>query len=166
LVWDAQEALGNVSRAREAAAERLAVLDRAALHAPNAAVASTFDGARLETLVYLGRAEEAVAFLVRRERELPDDYNAPHRLAAAYQALGDHANALAAIDRAIAKAWGARKAKMLDKRADILVQLGRTADARASVEAEIAHLRSLPEGQKKPALESAAEKRLTTFEKP
>ncbi|HEX6764772.1 MAG TPA: hypothetical protein VF103_04825, partial [Polyangiaceae bacterium] len=166
LVWDAEEALGNVSRAREAAAERLAVLDQAALHAPNAAVASTFDGARMETLVYLGRANEAVEFLVRREQELPDDYNPPHRLASAYQALGDHANALAAIDRAIAKAWGARKAKMFDKRADILVKLGRTADARAAVEAELAHLRSLPEGQKKPALEAAAEKRLETLTEP
>ena len=49
---------------------------------------------------------------------------------------------------------------MLDKRADILVKLGRGADAKLALEAELAHLRSLPAGQKKPALEAAAQKRL------
>jgi tetratricopeptide (TPR) repeat protein len=160
MVWEAHEALGNRDGALAAARERIAVLDSAAKRAPSAAVASTFDGARMETLVFLERAREAVAFLSERERQLPNDYNAPHRLALAYQALGDHESALAAIDRAIAKAWGARKARMLDKRADILVKLGRTADARATLEAELGHLRSLPEGQKKPALEAAAQKRL------
>ena len=163
IVWDAHEALGRHEAALEAARERLAVLDAAAKRAPNPAVASTFDGARLETLVFLGRAREAAAFLAERERELPDDYNPPHRLAIAYDALGEGESALAAIDRAIAKAWGARKARMLDKRADILVKLGRTAEARATLEAELAHLRSLPSEQKKPALEAAAQKRLDTF---
>jgi tetratricopeptide (TPR) repeat protein len=160
IVWDAEESLGRHPAALAAARERLAVLDAAAKRAKSPAVASTFDGGRLETLVFLGRAREAAAFLAERERELPDDYNPPHRLAIAYEALGDGANALAAIDRAIAKAWGARKARMLDKRADILVKLGRKAEARATLEAELAHLRSLPSEQKKPALEAAAQKRL------
>jgi tetratricopeptide (TPR) repeat protein len=160
MVWEAHEALGNQEDALAAARERLAVLDAAAKRAPSAAVASTFDGARMETLVFLNRAHEAVVFLSEREKQLPTDYNAPHRLAAAYQALGDQESALAAIDRAIAKAWGARKARMLDKRADILMKLDRTAEARAAVEAQLFHLRSLPEGQKKPTLESAAQKRL------
>jgi tetratricopeptide (TPR) repeat protein len=163
MVGEAREALGNHDGALAAARERLTVLDAAAKRAPSAAVASTFDGARMETLVFLDRAREAVAFLSEREKQLPSDYNAPHRLASAYQALGDHESALAAIDRAIAKAWGPRKARMLDKRADILVKLGRAAEAKAAVEAELAHLRSLPEGQRKPALETAAQKRLEAF---
>jgi tetratricopeptide (TPR) repeat protein len=166
MVWAAEEALGNTDGAREAARERLIVLEAGARRAPNPAVASTFDGARMETLVYLGRAQEAVAFLTERERELPNDYNPPHRLASAYQALGDNANALAAIDRAIAKAWGARKARLFEKRADILVALGRNDDARATLEQALAHLGSLPDGQKKPALEAAIAKRLETLGKP
>jgi len=160
IVWAAEEALGNHAGAVETARERLALLDLAASKAPNPAVASTFDGARLETLVFLGRARDAVRFLAERERELKGDYNPPHRLAIAYQALGDNQNALRAIDRAIEKAWGARKARMLDKRVDILEKLGRRADALKTLEAELAHLYALPPGQRKPALERAAEKRL------
>jgi tetratricopeptide (TPR) repeat protein len=160
MVWAAEEALGNPNGAQEAARVRLGVLEAGARRAPNPAIASTYDGARMETLVYLGRAQEAVAFLTERERELPNDYNPPHRLAAAYQALGDNQSALAAIDRAIAKAWGARKARLFDKRVDILLALGRNAEAKATLEASLAHLRSLPAGQKKPALEAAATKRL------
>jgi hypothetical protein len=55
---------------------------------------------------------------------------------------------------------------MLDKRADILLALGRTAEARASLEAELSHLRSLPASQRKPALESAAERRLEKLPEP
>jgi tetratricopeptide (TPR) repeat protein len=160
IVWAAEEALGNRAGAVEAARERLGVLDAAARRAPDPAVASTFDGARLETLVFLERAREAAVFLAERERQLPDDYNPPHRLAIAYLALGEGENALAAIDRAIQKAWGARKARMLDKRADILEKLDRHAEVTATLEAELAHLRGLPAGQKKPALEKAVEERL------
>ncbi|HVR21365.1 MAG TPA: thioredoxin family protein [Polyangiaceae bacterium] len=166
IVWDADEALGHHDGALAAARERLDVLDAAAKRAPNAAVASTFDGARLETLVFLGRAPDAVRFLTERERELPDDYNPPHRLASAYQALGEHENALHAIDRAIAKAWGARKARMLDKRADILVELGRIGEARKTLESELSHLASLPAAQKKPELEAAARKHLEKLAAP
>lgn len=166
MVWAAEEALGSVDRAREAARQRLVILEAGARGAPSPTVASTFDGARMETLVFLGRAQEAVAFLTERERELPNDYNAPHRLASAYEALGDHANALAAIDRAIAKAWGARKARLFEKRADILVALGRNDDAKATLEQALAHLRALPNGQKKPALEATIAKRLETLGAP
>jgi tetratricopeptide (TPR) repeat protein len=166
IVWDAEEALGHHDGALAAARERLEVLDAAARRAPNAAVASTFDGARLETLVFLGRAPEAVRFLTERERELPDDYNPAHRLASAYQALGEHEKALLAIDRAIAKAWGARKARMLDKRADILVALGRNGEARKALESELSHLASLPATQKKPELEASARKRLEKLAAP
>jgi tetratricopeptide (TPR) repeat protein len=160
IVWDAEEGLGNREGALAAARERLAVLETAAKRAPNPQVSSTFDGGRLETLLFLDRARDAVAFLGERERELPNDYNPPHRLASAYQALGDHASALSAIDRAIAKAWGARKARMLDKRAEILAKLGRADDARGTLEAALSHLRSLPPGQNKPELEAALQKRV------
>jgi hypothetical protein len=49
---------------------------------------------------------------------------------------------------------------MLDKRADILEKLDRHAEVTATLEAELAHLRGLPAGQKKPALEKAVEERL------
>ena len=44
-------------------------------------MAQTFDYARANAYVALGRADEAVAMLTRRERELPDSYEPPARLA-------------------------------------------------------------------------------------
>ena len=47
------------------------------------------------------------------ERDLPDDYNPPARLATAYKAMRRWDEALAASDRALAKAYGPRKLGML-----------------------------------------------------
>lgn len=160
LLWDVRLRLGDPKGAEDAAKERLRVLEDATTKWKEPAVATLFDGARLETLLFLGRARDAVTFLEAREAELPGDYNVPHRLARALLEDGRPADALAATDRALATAYGPRKGLIYGLRADILVKLGRARDARAAVAAQLELYRSLPPGQRRPALEKAAEDRL------
>lgn len=160
IVWDAREESGDHAGALEAARARLdVILKEVAVH-PEPEQTTTFDGARMETLEFLGRGPEAAQFLEAQEKALPDDYNPPHRLAHVYFKLGKYPEALAAIDRAIAKGYGARKGLMLRLKADILVAMGKKADARAALEQQLALYRSLPDSQKKPGYEKSVEEQI------
>jgi tetratricopeptide (TPR) repeat protein len=101
-----------------------------------------------------------VAALERSERALPDDYNPPARLARALHELKRYGEALAAIDRALAKAYGPRKGGFYALRADILEAQGRIADARKTIQDQLAYYRALPDGQRRPEAEAKAEQRL------
>ena len=54
------------------------------------------------------------------EKDLPEDYNPPARLANAYKAMKKWDEALAASDRAMAKVYGPRKLGVYSTRVDIL----------------------------------------------
>ena len=158
VIGETRAELGDAAGAREASEKRIALLDDAAAHAPDAQAASTYDGARLETLLALGRGPDAVKILTQSEAALPDDYNPPARLARAHYGLKEYGEALAAIDRAIAKAYGPRKGNLLGLKADILDKQGRKDEARKAVEEQIAVYQAAP--QKRPAAIAAARKRL------
>jgi tetratricopeptide (TPR) repeat protein len=161
MVWDLRETAGDTAGAKDAARARIALLDEAAARAPDAEAASTFDWARAESLLYLDRGADAVARLTESERRLPNDYNPPARLARVHYTMKNYAEALAAMERALPKAYGPRKGGLLALKADILEKQGNRAAARAVVEEQLALYRSLP--QKKPELEAAAEKRLQSL---
>ena len=163
MVWDIQEKLGDAAGARAAAEKRLAVLDAAAAKAPDAWAASTYDGARMETYLHLGKPEAAVAFLTQSEAALPTDYNPPARLARAYLEWGRFGEALAAVDRALSKAYGPRKAQIFRLKADILEKQGRLDDAAKVVGEEIALWQSLPAEQRRAPSMEAARKRLESL---
>ncbi|HEY1959351.1 MAG TPA: thioredoxin family protein [Polyangiaceae bacterium] len=160
IVWEARESLGDHPGALDAARKRLDVIMKAVAAQPDPERTTTFDGARMETLEFLGRPEDAARFLEAQEKALPDDYNPAHRLARVDFDLKKYPEALAAIDRAIAKGYGARKGLMLRLKADILIAMGNKTEARKTLEEQLALYRSLPEGQKKPAFEKAVQKRL------
>ncbi len=157
VVWDARQALGDHAGAQEAARSRLEVIMKAVAARPEPEMTTTFDGARMETLEFLGRGEEAAQFLSAQEKALPTDYNPPHRLAHVYLKLGKHKEALAAIDRALSRGYGARKGLMYRLKADILVAMNRRPEARTALEAQLALYRSLPDAQKKPGYEKAVQ---------
>jgi len=159
-VWDARQALGDHAGALDAARARLDVIMKAVAARPEPEITTTFDGARMETLEFLGRGEEAAQFLAAQEKALPSDYNPAHRLAHVYFKLGKNADALAAIDRAIGKGYGARKGLMLRLKADILVAMGKRAEARAALEQQLALYQSLPDAQKKPGYEKSVQEQI------
>ncbi len=159
-IWGMREQLHDDAGARAAAEKRLAVLEPAAAAAPDATARSTYDWARAETHLYLHHDAEAKALLVASEKALPDDYNPPARLAVVHLRLGEYPEALAAVDRALPKAYGERKGNILSNKATILEKMGQRDAARAVVEEVLALYRALPEGQRFPTLEAAAAKRL------
>jgi hypothetical protein len=161
IVLDLHERSGDKEAARKVAERQLEMLNKSAAAAPDPIAASTHDGARLETYIYLGRADEAVAFLAAGEKVMPDDYNKPHRLARALLALERYGEALAAIDRALAKVPpGPRKGIILGLKADILEKQGQLDGARQAVKEQVAFYESLPEGMKKPTRLAGAQARL------
>jgi thioredoxin-like negative regulator of GroEL len=155
----ARAALGDAEGAREATRARLAVLERAAAKTPPE-LAITYDWARTDALLQLGRAEEALAIATEREQQLPQNYNPPHYRAKSYKALGRWTEGLAAIDRALSLAYGPRKIGLLGLKADLLLGAGRDADARATLSDQLSQYRALPAGQRQPSAEARVEQRL------
>ena len=163
VLADLREGRGDPEGAREAFRSRLAVLDAAAARAPDAQAASTFDWARAESLLKLGRGPDAVKMLTESERKLPSDYNPPARLARVHYELGQLDQALVAIERAMGLAYGPRKIGFYGLKADILEKQGKRPEAKKVVEEQLAYYRSLPKAQQRPAQERAIQERLKTL---
>jgi thioredoxin-like negative regulator of GroEL len=159
----ARAALGDAEGARQATQGRLAVLERAAAKTPPE-LALTYDWARTDALLQLGRAEEALALATEHERQLPQNYNPPHYRAKSYKALGRWTEGLAAIERALSLAYGPRKIGLLGLKADLLQGAGRQAEAQSTLRDQLARYRTLPAGQRQPAAEARVEQRLRQLE--
>ena len=110
--------------------------------------------------------EKAVPMLERSEKDLPGDYNPPARLALAWKELRQWDKALAASDRALAKAYGPRRLGILRTRAEIYQGKGDLASAKATLERAIAEAEALPDGQKNAGMLAALRKRLESLENP
>lgn len=121
-------------RARSLAQAWASMLESHAERAPNAAGRRVFDPHRVDAYLALGEPARVLPMLEQSEREVPEDYNPPARLARAYLALQRHAEAKSAIDRALARCDGPRKLRLYMLKADILVTSDDRAGARAALE--------------------------------
>ncbi len=159
---EARTALGDEAGAKQALEQRLAILQRAEAGKPDT-IAVALDWALTDTLISLGRAQEAAELAARRERALPDNYNPPHYLAKADKALGRYQDGLTALERALRLAYGPRRISLLTLKADLLLGAGRKDEARQVVVDQLAQYRALPEGQRSPAREKQVEQRLAEW---
>ena len=128
--------------------ERAGFLEAAAARAKTPDARAVFDSHRLGVYLELNEPGRAIPMLQASERDLPGDYNPPARLAVAYRAMKNYDEALAASDRALAKAYGPRKLGILQTRADIYKEKGDTAGSHRTLEEAIRLAESLPEGQR------------------
>jgi thiol-disulfide isomerase/thioredoxin len=158
-------ALGDAAGAHAAQEARVALLEQAARAARSPEQAQTFDYARANAYVTLGRAEEAVRMLEQRERELPGSYEPPARLAGVLNKMKRLPEALAAVDRALARAYGPRRLRYLRLRADILAARGDAAGALAARRDEVKGWEALAPGQASPAQLAEARHKLDEAEK-
>lgn len=156
---------GDKAGAKHAQEQRLAILEKAAAGIKDPLLAQTFDYARAQAYVALDRGDEAVKMLEAREKELPDSYEPPARLASALSKMGRLPQALTAVDRAIAKAYGPRKLLYVRQKADIQSRMGDHAGEVATLKQEVAGYEALPKGQARPDALADAKKRLAEAQK-
>lgn len=155
-----REAARDEEGRKKVLSERAAFLEGEAARAKNPDARAVFDSHRLSTYMALGEPARAIPMLKASERDLPDDYNPPARLAAAYKAMKQYDEALAASDRALAKAYGPRKVGILQTRADIFAAKGDAEAARKTMEETVQYAESLPAGHRSDRTIAALKKKL------
>jgi thiol-disulfide isomerase/thioredoxin len=156
---------GDEAGARHAQEQRLAVLEKAAAGIEDPLLAQTFDYQRAQAYVALDRGEEAVKMLEARERELPNSYEPPARLASALSKMDKLPEALVAVDRAIAKSYGPRQLLYVRQKADIQGRMGDKAGQVETLKKEVAGYEALAKGHARPAALEDARKRLAEAQK-
>jgi hypothetical protein len=156
----AQQSLGDSVAARSTIEAWAAFLEGEAARARTPEERAVFDSHRLSAYLELGEPERAIPMLQQSERDLAHDYNPPARLAVAYLRMGRLDDALSASDRALAKAYGPRKLRILWNRADILDAKRDAAGAHKTLEDALALARSMPPGQRSESMIARIEKRL------
>jgi len=142
-----QDSVNDAAGKRKVVEEWAAYLDGEAAKTKTAEARAAFDAHRLTAYLELGQPERAIPMLEAAEREFPGDYNPPARLALAYRAMKKYDEALAASDRALARAYGPRKLVILQARADIYAKKGDAQAARKTLEDALAWAEALPKEQ-------------------
>lgn len=147
----ARDAAGDAAGKKIVAEKWAAFLEREAGRAKTKEARAVFDAHRLSAYIALGAPERAIPMLLESERDFPDDYNPPARLARAYLELSRLDDAQKAIERAEQRVYGPRALRVLALAADIAKARGDRAAERAALERAIARTETsvLTEGQKK-----------------
>ncbi len=146
--------------ARAAAADWAQLLESAAAQAETPSARAVFDAHRLAAYLALGQPERALPMLAASERDFPNDFNPPARLALAFAALKRYEEALAASDRALARVRGPRRITILRARAEILDSKGDHPAALRVLGEALALAESLPAGQRSPRTIAALRQQL------
>jgi tetratricopeptide (TPR) repeat protein len=159
-LMDARKDAGDSTGARKAAEAWSTFLDGAATRAKTPDQRVVFDSHRLSAYLELGQPERAVPMLQQSQRDFPDDYNPPARLAVAYNAMKQWDDAIASTDRALKLAYGPRKLRIYSARVDAFTGKGDAAAARKTLEESIAYAEALPPGQRSESTIAALKKKL------
>jgi tetratricopeptide (TPR) repeat protein len=145
VLSSARKARGDDAGATALARRWLAFLEREAARARRPLARSAFDGQRLQAAIRAGEPARALPALLASERDLPDEYAPPSNLGALYLELGRPADALAAARRALARADGPRRIRVLVLEAQAEDASGDRAAARATLERALQESAALPE---------------------
>ena len=159
----AREAVKDEEGAHKLHEQRAAFLEAEAAKAKTPEQRAVFDSHRLGEYLALKEPEKAIPMLEQSERDLPNDYNPPARLALAYNAMKKYDEALAANDRALKLAYGPRKIGIFRARADIYAGKGDVAAAKRTIEEAITYAEALPEGQRSDRTIASLKKKLETM---
>jgi tetratricopeptide (TPR) repeat protein len=122
----------------------VAFLEQQAARAPTPASRAVFDAHRLLAYTAVGEPRRALRMLEQSERESPNDYNPPARLAVAYLATKRPDDALAAVKRALQRAYGPRKLRLWSLEADVYEAKGDSASARVALQTALDFAKTVP----------------------
>lgn len=153
---------GDEAAKRKTLEEWASYLEGEAAKAKTAEGRAAFDPHRITAYLGLGQPERGIPMLEASERDFPDDYNPPARLALAYRAMKRYDEALAASDRALQRAYGPRKLVILQARARIYTDKGDPQAARKTLEDALAWAETLPKVQVSDRQIAALKKQLET----
>lgn len=157
---ETKKAQGDEAGARATAGTWASFLEREAARAPTRQARAVFDPHRLSAYLAAGQPERAIPMLSESERDFPDDYNPPARLARAYLATKQLDDAKAAIERAAARVYGPRSLRVFVLAADIAKARGDREGERAALEQAIARTSQVALNDNQKKLRAALEKRL------
>jgi tetratricopeptide (TPR) repeat protein len=163
---DERESAGDDAGRRRVLEDWSAFLEGEASRAKSPTERTVFDSHRLSVYLELGQPDRAIAMLKQSEKDFPDDYNPPARLALAYEAAKDYEMALRASDRALSKAYGPRLVTILTARAKIHREAGDVASARVALEEAAREAEALPPGQRSERQIAAVRKMLDDLPAP
>ncbi len=142
---------GDEAGAKETGSAWARFLEAEAAKAKTPAERVVFDAHRLSAYLAIGEPVRAITMLEASERDFPNDYNPPARLARAYLSLKKLDEADAAADRAIARVYGPRAMRVYEVKADVAKAKGDKAKERAALEEALARSAkgALTSGQKR-----------------
>ncbi len=162
-VVDALRDLGRPDDAKRKAAAWASFLEGQAALAPTPAARAVFDAHRLLAYTAIGEPQRAVPMLQQSERDFPEDYNPPARLGMALFEMRRFDDALAALARALSRAYGPRKLRLWSLEADVLVARGDRAGARRALRDALDFAATAPLPGAYPSLRDAIAKRLAAL---
>ncbi len=161
---------GSLMEAREDAKDRAGAeavarqwvdyLDGVAAGLTDAEQRTALDPNRLVAYRAAGQIEKAIPMLEQSEKDFPEDYNPPARLALVYLRLQRYDEAQAASDRALTRVYGPRRVRVLEVQADIYAARGDAAAARRTLEEALRFAEALPAGQRSEEQIAALKKQL------
>lgn len=128
---------GDNDEARRVAHSWAAFLEEQAARATSPAERAVFDAHRSLAYISLGQPERALPMLRESERDFPDDYNPPARLATVYLAMGAYDESLGAVRRALDRAYGPRKLRLWSLEADVYEAKGDRSSERDALRAAL-----------------------------
>lgn len=143
----ARQQRGDKAGVKQAARAWRDFLDAEAAKAKTPEARAVFDSHRLSADLALGEPEKAIPMLEQSERDLPNDYNAPARLAYVYLQMHQPQKALEASKRAEKKVYGPRTVSVLLNEARAYAALGQKAQAAKVLDRADALVASLTNAQ-------------------
>lgn len=159
MLVDLRDSRGDEAGVKEMAGRWLTFLENQAAAAKTVEARAAFDSHRVGAALALGDPGRAVPALLASEKDLPEDYNPPARLAILYRELGRFDEALTESQRALDLAYGARKVRIFGDRADIYAKKGDKAAAKRTLEEGLAYADTLPKSQQPQGLIASLRKK-------
>ena len=159
-VVDGLRRLGRDDEATRLASAWSAFLEDQAARAGSPAARAVFDAHRVLAYEAIGDPARAVPMLRQSERDFPGDYNPPARLGKVYFDLKRYDDSVAALERALTRAYGPRKLRLWSLEADVLVAKGDRAGARRALESALDFAATVPLTGAYPSLRDAIASRL------
>jgi tetratricopeptide (TPR) repeat protein len=164
-VVDGLRDLHKADEAKRVARSWASMLEAQASRATTPAARTVFDAHRLLAYIAIGEPQRAVPMLELSERDFPEDYNPPARLALAYLEMKRYGEGVAAIQRALSRAYGPRKLRLWSVEADLYEAKGDRAGAARALHEALDFAKTLPLTGSYPKLLDAIQKRLDGIEK-